>query len=76
MVEVAKGTLKARLLEFLRTLEDTGEPIIITSYGKPVAQITRLTTGGSVDAAFADLRGQLRFTGDPDADTSSEWRDR
>lgn len=76
MVEVSKGTLKARLLEYLRQLESTGEPIVVTSYGKPVAQITRLASGGSVDAAFADVRGHLRFTDAPDADTSAEWRDR
>lgn len=73
MPTISKATLKTRLLEFLRDLEASGEPVIITSYGTPVAQITRLAPGTSVDALFADVRGALRFATDPDEPTTDEW---
>lgn len=70
---VSKATLKSRLLEFLRDLEATGEPVIITSYGTPVAQITRLAAGTTVDALFSDARGALQFLEAPDTPTTDEW---
>ena len=33
MPTVPKAVLKARLLEYLRAVEESGEPIIVTSYG-------------------------------------------
>jgi prevent-host-death family protein len=76
MPTVSKAHLKARLLEYLREVEETGEPVVITSYGTPVARITRLAPGETVDALFADVRGGLAFTDAPDAPTSDEWNDR
>lgn len=75
MPTVSKAVLKARLLEYLRAVEESGEPIIVTSYGTPVARITRIGAGETVDELFADARGALRFVGDPDAPTTEEWRD-
>lgn len=73
MPTIPKAMLKARLLEFLRDVEETGEPIIVTSHGTPVARITRIAPGSSVDALFADVRGSLAFAGDPDEPTTDEW---
>lgn len=73
MPTASKATLKSRLLEFLRDLEATGEPIIVTNYGTPVAQITRLTPGATVEALFHDVQGQLQIAGDPNAPTTDEW---
>jgi antitoxin (DNA-binding transcriptional repressor) of toxin-antitoxin stability system len=56
-------------------VEESGEPIIVTSYGTPVARITRIAAGETVDELFAGARGALRFVGDPDAPTADEWRD-
>lgn len=73
MPTVSKAVLKARLLEFLRDLENSGEPVIITSYGTPVARITRIAGGESADSLFADVRGRLKFKGNPNAPTIGEW---
>lgn len=73
MPTVSKAVLKARLLEYLRAVEESGEPVIVTSYGTPVARITRIGAGQSVDDLFADVRGALRFAGDPNEPTADEW---
>lgn len=33
---VSKSQIKPRLLEYLRQVEETGEPIVITDRGRPV----------------------------------------
>jgi prevent-host-death family protein len=75
MPTVSKAVLKARLLEYLRDVEESGEPIIVTNYGTPVARITRIRAGETVDDLFESARGALRFTGDPNEPTADEWRD-
>ncbi len=70
---VSKAVLKARLLAYLRDVEATGEPVIVTSYGTPVARITRITQGATVNDQFADARGALHFTGSLDDPTDDEW---
>lgn len=73
MPSVSKATLKAHLLAYLRDVERTGDPVIVTSYGHPVARITRITSGDTVDALFGDVRGTLAFHEAPDAPTTDEW---
>lgn len=76
MPTVSKAVLKARLLAYLRDVEATGEPVIVTSYGTPVARITRITRitqGATVNDQFADARGALHFTGSLDDPTDEEW---
>ena len=75
MPTVSKAHLKARLLEYLRDVEETGEPVIVTSYGAPVARITRIAASETVDALFADVRGKLAFSGSLDESTADEWSD-
>ncbi len=75
MPTVSKAVLKARLLEFLRNVEESGEPVIVTSYGVPVARITRIAATETVSALFADVRGALKFKGNPNAPTLDEWTD-
>lgn len=74
MVTVSKSALKARMLEYFRKVEQTGEELIVTSDGRPVLRVVPYTSQESVSDLFADLRGQLLFSEDPDAPTSDEWR--
>jgi prevent-host-death family protein len=73
MVIVSKSALKARMLEYFREVERTGEELVVTSDGVPVLKVVPFTETRSVDNAFADVRGALMWTGDIDAPTDAEW---
>ncbi len=38
---VSKSRFKARALEYLRQVEDTGEPVIVTDKGRPAVEVRR-----------------------------------
>lgn len=73
MVTVSKSALKARMLEYFREVERTGEELVVTSDGVPVLKVVPFTETRSVEELFADVRGQFSFTGDIDAPTDAEW---
>lgn len=73
MVTVSKSVLKARMLEYFREVERTGEALVVTSDGIPVLKVVPFTETRSIEDAFADVRGQLTWTGDLDAPTDAEW---
>ena len=74
MVTVSKSALKARMLEYFRKVEQTGEELIVTSAGRPVLRVVPYLSLESVSGLFADVRDRLTFSDDPDAPTSDEWR--
>jgi len=39
MKTVSKGKLKAKMLEYFREVEATGEPLIVTDHGKEVLEV-------------------------------------
>jgi len=73
MVTISKSALKARMLEYFREVERTGEALVVTSDGIPVLKVVPFTETRSIEDAFADVRGQLTWTGDLDAPTDAEW---
>lgn len=79
MVTVSKSVLKARMLEYFRQVEETGEPLIVTDHGRPVLQVVPLQHKRSAEEALAAYRarfpGHARFIGDPDEPTIEEWDD-
>jgi prevent-host-death family protein len=75
MVTISKGVLKARLLEFLRQVEATGEELVITNHGTPVLKIVPIASRESADVLFADVRGKLTWTESLDTPTTAEWND-
>ena len=76
MQTVSKSALKARLLEYFRRIEQSGEGLVVTDHGQPVLRIVpyraRLPSAG----LFADVRGRVVYHEDPVAPTSDEWPDR
>lgn len=40
---ISKSQIKPRLLEYLRHVEETGEPIVITDRGRPVLRVVPYT---------------------------------
>ena len=56
---VSKGKLKAKMLEYFREVERTGEPLIVTDHGREVLEIRPLAQIGSKYEIMAKLRTQL-----------------
>ena len=73
MKVVSKSTLKAKMLEYFREVEASGEELIVTSNGQPVLKVMPYRQKLTVDEAFADLRGKIRYHGDLLEPTTAEW---
>ena len=70
---LAKNAVKAKLLEYFRYVESTGEEIIVTDNGRPSVRICPIKSGGSVEEAFAEYRGKVTIKGDLLSPSSDEW---
>ena len=77
MVTVSKSVLKARMLEYFRQVEQTGEPLVVTDHGRPVLQDVPFADKRPMADVLAEFRaiGPVRFVGDLNAPTSDEWDD-
>lgn len=73
MIEVSKGVLKARMLEYFRRVEETGEELTVTDNRRPVLRVVPLTERHSPEKIFSDVRGKLSYKGDLTEDTLAEW---
>lgn len=58
---VSKGKLKARMLEYFREVERTGEPLIVTDHGREVLEIRPL--GGAPRVSAEDIQRWYREGG-------------
>jgi len=56
---VSKSAFKARALELLREVEQSGEPLIVTDRGKPVIEVRPVAKKS--DDPFAKLRGSVLY---------------
>lgn len=65
---VSKSQFKAQALEFLRNVEKTKTPLVITHEGKPVVEVIPYKEGQESDqeAILKSLRGTLVYYEDPD----------
>jgi len=79
MVTVSKSALKARMLEYFRQVEATGEPLVVTDHGRPVLRVVPIPHKRPAAELLAEFRarayGPVRFVGDPDEPTIDEWDD-
>ena len=60
---VSKSQFKAKALEFFRSVQLSGESIIVTDHGKPVLEIKPYKDG--VSDPLADLRDSVLHYDDP-----------
>ncbi len=74
MLTVSKSELKAKMLEYFRRVEQSGEELIVTDNRVPVLKVTSLKVK-RVDPrdVFGGYRGKIRYHEDILADTSGEW---
>lgn len=70
---LAKNVVKAKLLEYFRLVESTGEEIIVTDNGRPSVRICPIRRGESVEELFAEYRGRVAIKGDVLEPTDDEW---
>lgn len=61
MITVSKSKLKAKMLEYFRMVEESGEEIVVTSHSRPVLRITRLDHVHTVRELFADVQGSCHI---------------
>jgi prevent-host-death family protein len=73
MTEVSKSVLKAKMLEYLRRVEETGEDLIVTDNGRPVVKVVAIRARTSIADAFGDARGRVVYHEDILAPTTDEW---
>jgi antitoxin (DNA-binding transcriptional repressor) of toxin-antitoxin stability system len=74
MKKVSKSSVKAKMFEYFRELEEHGGELIVTDFGKPVLKITPCSKGTGIDELFKDLRAKARISRRAAIeDTSDEW---
>lgn len=73
MDPVSKSALKAKMLEFFRRVEETGEELVVTDNNVPTLRIVPIRRRVPAAEAFADLRGKLVYHEDIMAPTTGEW---
>jgi prevent-host-death family protein len=73
MTVVSKSALKARMLEYFRHVEQTGEELIVTDNNRPVLKVVPISARQPAASAFADVRGRVVYHEDVLAPTVDEW---
>ena len=73
MERVSKSALKARMLEYFRRVEETGEELIVTDNNVPVVKIVPIRQRRPAHEVFADVRGRVVYHEDVLAPTIDEW---
>jgi prevent-host-death family protein len=62
MDPVSKSALKAKMLEYFRRVEETGEELVVTDNNQPTLRIVPIRRRVPASMAFADVRGQVVYT--------------
>jgi prevent-host-death family protein len=75
MEPISKSALKAKMLEYFRKVEETGEELIVTDNNVPVLRVVPIRQRVSVASLFGDVRGKVVFHEDAVMPTADEWTD-
>jgi len=73
MITVSKSSLKAKMLEYLRITEESGEEIIITNNRKPTLKIVKIKNETDPDLVFKDLRDKAIINDSILKPETEEW---
>ena len=73
MDPVSKSALKARMLEYLRRVEETGEELVVTDNNVPVVRIVPIRQRRPASEVFGDVRRRVVYHEDVLAPTIDEW---
>jgi antitoxin (DNA-binding transcriptional repressor) of toxin-antitoxin stability system len=69
--EISKTEFKAKALEVLRTVEDTGQSVIVTDRGVPTIEVRQYR--GATRGLKKLLQGSVLSYDDPEGPTGEEW---
>ncbi|HEX4600239.1 MAG TPA: type II toxin-antitoxin system prevent-host-death family antitoxin [Gemmatimonadales bacterium] len=61
---IAISVFKARCLAVLKRVKETGQPIVVTKFGEPVAEIVPPTPPLPPEPWLGKLKGRAKITGD------------
>ncbi|TVQ26986.1 MAG: type II toxin-antitoxin system Phd/YefM family antitoxin [Spirochaetaceae bacterium] len=75
MKTLSKSAFKARALEIMRTVESTGEEVVVSDHGHPCVVVRPYSRSRDVRDVFADITGGMVLHEDPDLPSFSEWVD-
>lgn len=56
MKTVSKGKLKAKMLEYFREVERTGEPLVVTDHGRAVLEVRPIQRRSTIQEVLAEYR--------------------
>ncbi|HEY6562710.1 MAG TPA: type II toxin-antitoxin system prevent-host-death family antitoxin [Polyangiaceae bacterium] len=73
MDSVSKSALKAKMLEYFRRVEESGEELVVTDNNEPVLRIVPIRKRVPAATLFADVRGRVVYHEDPVLPTTDEW---
>lgn len=73
MPEISKSALKAKMLEYFRRVEETGEELVVTDNGRAVLKVVPIPRRQSARDLFADVRGRVIYHEDVLTPTTDEW---
>lgn len=62
MKKIAAGEFKAQCLAILDAVRESGEPVVITKHGKPVAKL--VPAQNNADDIFGYMAGKVKVVGD------------
>jgi prevent-host-death family protein len=65
------GDFKARCLAVMKTVQATGEPIVVTRRGVPVVKVVPFER--DKDDIFGFMTGKVKITGDIESPIPVEW---
>ncbi|HTR01125.1 MAG TPA: type II toxin-antitoxin system Phd/YefM family antitoxin [Candidatus Acidoferrum sp.] len=72
MQKMPVSEFKTHCLAVLSRLERTGQPLLLTRHGKPVAEL-RLPAPAQARAVFGSMKGLFAIVGDIVAPTGERW---
>lgn len=72
LVKIPAGEFKARCLQLMDEVEETGREVVITKRGRPVAKLVPVAEAGARDV-FGCMRGTVNVVGDLVAPLEEQW---
>jgi prevent-host-death family protein len=73
METISKTALRAKMFEYFRKVEETGEELIVTDNNRPVLRIVPILQRIPASELFSDVRGKVVYHEDIVAPTTDEW---
>ena len=73
MEYISKSKLKPKLLEYLRKVEETKKPLIVTSHNKPVLKIEPIHSTLTISDVFGKYWGKIQIPDEVMEPETDEW---